>query len=98
LGSSKSIGKVALFARSDLQTAEGTGFPTAFQIQGSADKKTWSTLVTENNYPRVMAGEGQIFIFRQASARYIRIIASTLGGVASESLYRMQLGEVQVFA
>ena len=98
LSSSQSIGKVVLFARSDLVDFTGTGFPTSFQIQGSLDSSTWTTLVTESNYPGAKAGEGQIFTFPQASARYVRILATTLGGVGNESGYRVQLGEVEIFA
>jgi hypothetical protein len=73
LGSAQSIGKVVLFSRSDLVDFTGTGFPTAFQIQGSNDANTWSTLVNETNHPGAKAGEGQIFTFVQASARYVRV-------------------------
>lgn len=76
----------------------GTGFPTAFEIQSSAGLSTWTTLVTENNYPVPKAGEGQIFTFPQASARYVRILGTTLGDVGTESGYRIQLGEVEIFA
>jgi F5/8 type C domain len=98
LGSSQSIGKVILFARSDLIDFSGTGFPTAFQIQGSADSNTWTMLVNESGYPVPKAGEGQIFTFPQATARYVRILGTTLGGVGAETGYRIQLGEVEIFA
>jgi F5/8 type C domain len=98
LGSSQSIGKIVLFARSDLVDFAGTGFPTGLQIQVSQDSNTWTTLVNENNYPGAKAGEGQIFTFPQASARYVRILGTALGGVGTESGYRIQLGEVEIFA
>jgi hypothetical protein len=98
LGSSQSIGKVVLFPRSDLVDFTGTGFPTGFEIQGSEDSSTWTTLVIESDYPGAKAGEGQIFTFLQASARYVRILATTLGGVGTESGYRIQLAEVEIFA
>ena len=97
LGSTQSIGKVVLFSRSDFGYA-GTGFPTAFDIQGSTDSNTWTTLVAENDYPVPKSGDGQIFTFVQASARYVRIIATALQGVASESGYRFQMAEVEVYA
>lgn len=98
LGSTQRIGKVVLFARSDLIDFTGTGFPTAFQIQGSLDATTWTILINESNYPTPKAGEGQIFTFPQATARYVRILGTALGGVGTESGYRIQLGEVEAFA
>jgi hypothetical protein len=97
-GSTQSIGKVVLFSRSDLVDFTGTRFPTAFRIQGSNDTSAWTTLVIETNYPGAKAGEGQIFTFVQASARYVRVYATTLGGVGSETGYRVQLAEVEVYA
>jgi hypothetical protein len=61
LGSTQSIGKVVLFSRSDLVDFTGTGLVTAFQIQGSNDASTWTTLLNETNYPGAKAGEIQIF-------------------------------------
>ena len=75
-----------------------TGFPTGFQIQGSQDSNTWRMLVNESNYSGAKAGEGEIFIFSQASARYVKSIGTTLGGVGIEFRYRIQLGEVEIFA
>ena len=94
LGSAQSIGKVVLFSRSDPVDFTGTGFPTAFQIQGSNDANTWSTMVNETNHPGAKAGEGQIFTFVQASARYVRVYATGLGGVGNETGYRIQFAEV----
>ena len=98
LGSSMSVGKVVLFSRSDLTTSASTGFPTAFQIQGSVDGSTWTTLVSLTDYPTALAGQGQIFNFVAQSARYIRVLASQLGGVGAESGYRMQLAEIEVYS
>jgi hypothetical protein len=75
-----------------------TGFPTGFQIQGSQDSNTWRIVVNESNYSGAKAGEGEIFTFPQASARYVKIIGTTLGGVGTEFGYRIQLGEVEIFA
>ena len=98
LGASQSIGKVVLFPRSDLVDFAGTGFPTGFQIQGSTDENTWTTLVTLSNYPSPKAGHGQIFTFPSTSARYVRVYATVLGGVGNESGYRIQLTEIEVYA
>lgn len=75
-----------------------TGFPTGFQIRGSQDSNTWRMVVNESNYSGAKAGEGEIFTFPQASARYVKIIGTTLGGVGTEFGYRIQLGEVEIFA
>jgi hypothetical protein len=98
LGQSQSIGKVTLFARSDLVGFSGAGFPTAFQIQGSIDGSTWLTLVQLSDYPSPIAGEGQIFTFVSTTARYVRIITTELGGVGNELGYRIQMVEIEVFA
>ena len=98
LGSSTDIGKVVLFPRSDLVDFTGTGFPSIFDIQGSNDATNWTNLVVETNYPGAKAGEGQIFTFVSALARYVRVIATGLGGVGTESGYRFQLTEIEVYA
>jgi hypothetical protein len=98
LNSIQSVGKVALFARSDLVVYSGTGFPSSFDIQGSTDSNSWMVLLSETDYPGVKAGEGQIFTFPSATVRYIRIWASALGGVGDSNEYRFQLVEVEIFA
>lgn len=97
LGSSKSVGKVVLFSRSDLVDYQGTGFPTDFLIQGSSDQIDWMTLVSEKDYPGALAGEGQVFTFIQTDVRYVRVLATKLGGVGTEAGYRFQLGEIEAF-
>jgi len=97
LGASQSVGKVVLFARSDLVDFTGTGFPTAFQIQASTDDSTWTDLVALSDYPTPKAGEGQIFTFVSATARYVRIITTQLGRVGNELGYRIQLAEIEVY-
>jgi hypothetical protein len=98
LGSTTSIGKVVLFSRSDLSLSASTGFPSAFQIKCSNEGSTWTILVNEVDYPGALAGDGQIFTFPSQSARYVRVLATELGGVAQESGYRMQLTEIEVYA
>jgi hypothetical protein len=97
LGAANSVRKVVLFPRSDVVTQASTGFPSDFLIQGSLNGTTWSTLSTLTSYQDAKAGQGQIFTFAPQSARYIRIYATKLGGVGSESGYRMQLTDAQVF-
>jgi hypothetical protein len=98
IGSTTNIGKVVLFSRSDLVDFTGTGFPSSFKIQGSNDSTTWTDLVNEANYPVPKAGDGQIFTFISATARYVRVIATELGGVGTESGYRFQLAEIEAYA
>jgi hypothetical protein len=97
LGSATSIGKVVLFSRSDLVDFTGTGFPTAFDIQVSNDATTWTNTVVESSYLGPKAGNGQIFTFVSETARYIRVLTTILGGVGTESGYRFQLAEIEVF-
>lgn len=98
LGRTTSIGKVVLFSRSDLSLSSSTGFPSAFQIQCSNDGSTWTTLVNEVDYPGALAADLQIITFPSQSARYVRVLATELGGVAQESGYRMRLTEIEVYA
>ncbi|KAG9245323.1 hypothetical protein BJ878DRAFT_479336 [Calycina marina] len=98
LKSSRRIGKVVLFAREDLVPYTGTGFPTAFEIQASENSAgEWKTLIKVSDYPRPRAGDGQIFTFESINARFIRVVATTLGGVGMETGYRFQLAEMQVY-
>ncbi|KAH6662473.1 hypothetical protein B0J14DRAFT_662668 [Halenospora varia] len=97
LQSPKNFGKIVLFPRSDVTDAAGTGFPTSFFIQTSNDKSNWKTIVTASDYPRVKAGDGQIFTFEQQQARFVRVYATALGGVAGEFWYRFQLTEVAIY-
>jgi hypothetical protein len=97
LTTSQSFGKVVLFPRSDLVDYAGTGFPSSFVIQGSNDANSWTALVTEQDYPDVKAGEGQIFTFPSATFRYVRVLATTLRGIGTESDYRFQLAEIQIY-
>jgi hypothetical protein len=98
LGTVHSVGKVVLFARSDLVDSAATGFPTDFDLQGSNDLRTWTTLLRETNHPNPKAGDGQILTFPSANVRYVRVMVTTLSGVGGEYGFRFQLAEVQVFA
>ena len=99
LQTTQSIGKVVLFARDDLSPTAGTGFPTAFEIQGADNADgPWGTLLELKDYPSPKAGDGQIFTFPSANARYVRVFATVLGGVGSESGYRFQLASAKVYA
>lgn len=98
LGAVKSIGRVVLFARSDLVQGTGSGFPVDFRIQGSGDGKAWTDLLVQTGFPAPLAGEGLLFVFPDVSVRWVKVVASKLGGVGGEDGYRMQLGDFQVYA
>jgi hypothetical protein len=55
-------------------------------------------LVNEVDYPGALAADLQIITFPSQSARYVRVLATELGGVAQESGYRMRLTEIEVYA
>ncbi|KAF7546565.1 hypothetical protein G7046_g9265 [Stylonectria norvegica] len=98
LGSSVPVSKMALLPRSDLSAAAGSGFPTAFRIEGSTDGQHWTGLSIQTEYyAPIKAGNAEIITFPSATIRYIRVVGTTLGGVAGESGYRMQLTEIEVF-
>lgn len=98
LGVNQDVGKVVLFARSDLVDAAGSGFPVNFDIQGSKDLRRWTTFLQQTNHSTPKAGDGQIFTFPSSNVRYVRILATLLSGVGGEFGYRFQLAEIQVFA
>jgi hypothetical protein len=88
LGGPSRISQVTLYPRDDGANT-GAGFPSAFTIQTSADGTNWSTLVSQNAYPRPQAG-GQAFTFPVTTARYVRVIGTTLTPDPSGTYY-MQL-------
>lgn len=71
--------------------------PRRFPEPGIDRWNHWTTLLAETGYPGVKAGDGQILTFAPASARRVRVYATKLGGAGSESGYRMQLTDMQVF-
>ncbi|KAI5460782.1 hypothetical protein BGZ63DRAFT_425266 [Mariannaea sp. PMI_226] len=99
LGSSKPVSKVVLHPRGDLTTAAGSGFPTAFRIEGSTDGQQWTVLSAQTDYgATIRAGHAEIFPFMSRSVRYVRVVGTELSGVADESGYRMQFTEMEVYA
>ncbi|OAQ72037.1 f5/8 type C domain-containing protein [Pochonia chlamydosporia 170] len=98
LGGSYTVGKVVLHPRSDLSNSAGTGFPVNFQLKGSLDGATWTTLSTQVGYHGVQAGRGEVLTFPSHAVRYLRVASSQLSGVAGESGYRMQFTELEVYS
>ncbi|CAK7231829.1 hypothetical protein SBRCBS47491_008062 [Sporothrix bragantina] len=99
LGSSQTVGKVVLHPRSDISTAAGTGFPVAFEIEGSTDGTTWTTLSSQPSYgASIKAGHAEVITFESAKVQYIRLTATQLNGVGGESDSRLQLTELEVYA
>jgi RHS repeat-associated protein len=88
LGSASLIDQVALYARTD-----GVGgFPSAFNIQVSANGTTWTTVTTQTNYPAPTIGIPAVFGFTPTSARYVKVTGTTLRTDGSN--YYMQFAEL----
>lgn len=91
----QSINTVVLYPRNDSDA--GFGFPIDFTIQVSNDNKTWSTVVSETNYP-FPGVEAQMFSFARQGARYVRVQGTNLRANPNDgSLFRMQLAEMEIF-
>ena len=100
LGSAKTLDSVVLWPR-DAQDTNGGGFPTAFTIAGSTDASTWTTLYSASNYNGGATVDGpQTFSVTPGSYRYIKVIATTLGGPLVENgstVYRFQLQQLGAY-
>jgi hypothetical protein len=95
LGTSQALKQVSLFPRSDAGNA-GQGYPVNFTIQTSTDGITFTTraTVTAAALPTV----AQHFAFATATARYVRINATSLRSNPNDgNQFRMQLAEVGVY-
>lgn len=96
LGDAVLIGEVRLYPRDDGEPA-GQGFPLDFQIQCSVDGRTWSTLVTQTDYP--LPKDMQRFSVKPQKARYVRVLATRLrANPADNGFYSFQLTELAVLA
>ncbi|MEU8147877.1 discoidin domain-containing protein [Nonomuraea sp. NPDC048901] len=71
LGGPTRVGKVTLYARNDGANT-GDGFPSRFTIETSPDGSAWTTVTTQNGYPRPGA-DGQTFTFDPVTTRYVRV-------------------------
>jgi hypothetical protein len=96
-GGLRSVNEAQLYARNDATygTALGDGFPRDFVIEVSQDGASWSTVVSQTNYP-VPQTELQSFSFPSVLARFLRIRATRLDSVGGGG-YNLQLAEVEIY-
>lgn len=99
LGEVQLINNVTIYAACANVSGEmiGYGMPIDFTIQVSEDNQNWKTVHTETNYP--LPGYGpQSFSFEDASARYVKLDATSLRPKGTEgNSYRMQFSELEVY-
>lgn len=73
------------------------GFPKDFTISVSMDGESFTSLVSETNYPAPYAVM-QEFEVATSYARYVRLYASSLNPVSNDgNKYRMQLAEIEIY-
>ncbi|MFC5403317.1 FG-GAP-like repeat-containing protein [Cohnella soli] len=96
LGASKTVSKVDLYPRND-GVNTGYGFPVDFTIQISTDNVNWTTVVTRTGYAKP-SDAVQSFSFTAASARYVKLEATSLRSNPNDSnSYRLQLNEFEIY-
>lgn len=93
MGSSKTVSKVDLYPRNESGQV-GKGFPVNFTIQISTDNINWTTVVTRTAYAQP-GNSVQSFTFTAASARYVKVVGTSLRLNGTE--YRMQFAEMEVY-
>jgi F5/8 type C domain len=76
LGSAQTIDDVTLYPRDDSDYV-GDGFPSAFTIATSTDNSTWTTVATEQTYPKP-GDSPQMFTFPATTAQYVKVTATSL--------------------
>ena len=100
LGEVRLINNVTVYAACAKVDGEmvGYGMPVDFTIQVSEDNKNWQTVHSETDYP--LPGYGpQSFSFTEASARYVKLDATSIRPKATDSnSYRMQFSEMEVYS
>ncbi|MBB5874329.1 hypothetical protein F4553_007763 [Allocatelliglobosispora scoriae] len=96
LGSSKVVSRVTLHPRSDAGNV-GEGFPADFRIEVSANGSTWTAVAVRTAYPKPVSGTAQAFDFGAQTARYVRILGTSLRNTnPNDPLYRMQFAELAI--
>jgi hypothetical protein len=86
------VSKVDLYPRNDSGYV-GEQFPVNFTIDTSTDNINWTTRVTQTGYGK--PSTGQSFPFAAASARYVRLNATSLRILGSS--YLMALAEMEIY-
>jgi len=91
LGSNQPVSRIVLTPR-----VGGLAFPTAFALQSSTDGSTWTTIPGQSYTGYANPGSSAVsFGFSTVTARYFRVLATTLGGDGSGN-YALQLGDFSV--
>lgn len=89
------MGGVDLYPRNDSGNAGGW-FPVDFTIQISTDDVHWTTVATETGYEQPSDGLVRSFAFEAASARHVKVHATSLRSDASGN-HGMAFAEIEVF-
>lgn len=90
------LSRVDLYPRNDGANT-GYGFPVNFTIQTSPDNTTWTTVVTQSNYPQP-GNAVQSFPFPSVNARYVKVDATKLRIEGpGATTYRLQFADLQAF-
>lgn len=91
LGGVKAVGGVKLAVRQD-----EVCWPTSFEVQVSADGKTWTTVVTEEDYDWSECREyTNVFAFNPVPASKVRVLGHVVG---QDGDYHIQFAEAAVYA
>lgn len=95
LGDTNFIDRIDLYPRND-GPGQDVYFPIDFTIQISNDNSTWTTVVQQTGYA-APGSAVQTFRIGAQTARYVKVVGTTLRSNPSESnYYRMQLAELAV--
>jgi hypothetical protein len=78
LSNTHTLNEIDLYPRNATVASLGMCFPTAFTIATSTNNTTWTTTVTETNYPHPGGTPQQFTLANPTSARYIRVTATAL--------------------
>ena len=83
-----------MYPRND-EGNEGAGFPVDYDVQVSIDGNIWKTVASGRDEPQT--AEVREKRFEPVQARYVRVVGTRLRRDAGDSLYAMQLVELEVY-
>lgn len=94
LGATYTVNEVHIYPRQN-----GGYFPSAYEIQISADGETWETVYSIDNDTETKGVGRFIKLDRDRQARFVRIVARKLTGNYEANLggYLMQVSEIEVY-
>ena len=94
LGATYTVNEVHIYPRQN-----GGYFPSAYEIQISADGDTWETVYSIDNDTETKGVGRFITLDRDRQARFVRIVARKLTGNYEANLggYLMQVSEIEVY-